>query len=101
MRKFMLETENIHSTIQNGTGCISGGQSRGTLTIIAAARLLDELLSKTRGLLSRMEEELVNTPVGGPSRMRGLPDSINPNKPPRIYRDVIQREDRQEWAEAY
>jgi hypothetical protein len=42
----------------------------------------DELLSKARGLLSRMEEELVNTPVGGPSRVKGLPDSIDPNKPP-------------------
>jgi hypothetical protein len=41
----------------------------------------NELLSKARGLLSRMEAELVNTPVGGPSRVKGLPDSIDPNKP--------------------
>ncbi len=31
--------------------------------------------------------------------MKGLPDSIDPNKPPRNYRDAMQREDRQEWAE--
>ncbi len=44
----------------------------------------NELLSKARGLLSRMEAELVNTPVGGPSsRVKGLPDSIDPNKPSR------------------
>jgi hypothetical protein len=61
----------------------------------------DELLSKARGLLSRMEAELVSTPVGKPSRVKGLPDSIDPSKPPRNYRDAMQREDRQEWAEAY
>jgi hypothetical protein len=61
----------------------------------------DELLSKARGLLSRMEAELVNTPVDGPSRVKGLPDSIDPNKPQRNYRDAMRREDRQEWAEAY
>jgi hypothetical protein len=61
----------------------------------------NELLSKARGLLSRMEAELVNTPVDGPSTVKGLPDSIDPNKPPRNYRDAMRREDRQEWAEAY
>jgi hypothetical protein len=41
----------------------------------------DELLGKARGLLSRMKAKLVNTPasVGGPSRVKGLSDSINPN----------------------
>jgi hypothetical protein len=55
----------------------------------------NELLGKARGL-SRMEAELVNTPVGGLSRVKGLPDSIAPNKPPGNYRDAMQREDRQE-----
>jgi hypothetical protein len=48
-----------------------------------------------------MEAELVNTPISGPSGVKGLPDSIDPNKPPRNYRDAMRREDRQEWAEAY
>ncbi len=48
-----------------------------------------------------MEAVIVNTPVGVPSRVKGLPDSIDPNKPPRNYRDVMQQEDQQEWAEAY
>jgi hypothetical protein len=48
-----------------------------------------------------MEAELVNTPVCGPSIVEGLPDSIDPNKSPRNYRDAMQREDEQEWAEAY
>ncbi len=39
----------------------------------------DELLSKAKGLLSRLEAEPVNTPVSGPSRVKGLPDSIDPN----------------------
>ncbi len=37
---------------------------------------------------------------GSPSRLKGLPDSIDPNKP-QGYRDAMQREDRQQWAEAY
>ncbi len=45
--------------------------------------------------------ELVNTPASGPSKLKGLPDFIDPNKPPRNYRDAMQREDQQEWAEAY
>ncbi len=61
----------------------------------------DELLSKARGLLSRMEAELVNTPVGGPSRVKGQPDSIDPNKPPLNSRVAMQRVDQQEWVEAY
>jgi hypothetical protein len=51
----------------------------------------DDLLSKAKGLLSRMGSELVNTAVGGPSRVKGLPDSIDPNKPPHNYRDAMQR----------
>jgi hypothetical protein len=61
----------------------------------------NELLSKAIGLVSRMEAELMNTPVGIPSRVKGLPDSIDPNQLPHNYRDAMQREDRQEWAEAY
>ncbi len=30
----------------------------------------------------------MNTPVGGPSRVKGLPASIDPNKPQRNYRDA-------------
>ncbi len=50
----------------------------------------NELLGKARGLVSRMEAELVNTPVSGPSRVKGLPDSIDPNKPPRNYRNAMR-----------
>ena len=33
--------------------------------------------------------------------VKGLPDSIDPKKPPRNYRDAMSREDKHEWAEAY
>ena len=33
--------------------------------------------------------------------VKGLPDSIDPKKPPRNYRDAMRREDKHEWAEAY
>jgi hypothetical protein len=61
----------------------------------------NELLSKPRGLLSRMEAERMNTPIGVPSRVKGMPDYIDPNKPPRNYRNAVQREVQQEGAEAY
>ncbi len=64
-------------------------------------RNLNGLLSKARGLLSRMEAELVNTSVGAPSRGKGLPDSIYANKHPCNYRDAMQHEDQQLWKEAY
>ncbi len=48
-----------------------------------------------------MEAELVNTPFSRPSRVKGLPDSIDPNKPPRNSRDAMRREDQQDWAEAH
>ncbi len=51
----------------------------------------DELLSKGRGL-SRIEAELVNIPVGGPSRVNGLPARFHRSKQASTnYRDAIQR----------
>ena len=61
----------------------------------------DELLSKARALVARMEAEPPWTSEGNPTRVKGLPSSINPSKPPRSYRDAMTREDRQEWGEAY
>ncbi len=59
--------------------------SRDALFQSLLQRNSNELMSKARGLLSRMEAELVNTPVGGPSRVNGIPDSVDPIKPPRNY----------------
>ena len=61
----------------------------------------DELLSKARALVARMEAEPPWTSEGNPTRVKGLPSSINPSKPPRSYCDAMTREDRQEWGEAY
>ena len=33
--------------------------------------------------------------------VKGLPDTIDPDKPPRNYKDAMSRPDNQEWAEAY
>ena len=35
------------------------------------------------------------------TKVKGLPDSIDPMKPPRNYRHAISLPDAQEWAEAY
>ena len=33
--------------------------------------------------------------------MEGLPDSIDPTKPPKNFKDANSREDAQEWMDAY
>ena len=35
------------------------------------------------------------------TKVKGLPDSIDPNRPPKNYRDATSREDAVEWSEAY
>jgi hypothetical protein len=40
------------------------------------------------------------TPKEG-TRMEGLPDSIDPTKPPKNFKDANSREDAQEWMDAY
>ena len=35
------------------------------------------------------------------TKVKGLPDSIDPTKPPRNYRHAMSLPDAQEWAEAY
>ncbi len=35
------------------------------------------------------------------TKLEGMPDSINANKPPKNYKDAMSREDSREWQEAY
>ncbi len=35
-----------------------------------------------------------------PIKMKGLPNSVDTNKPPRNYQDAMSHEDQQEWAAA-
>ncbi len=42
----------------------------------------------------------MNTPICVSSRVKGLPDSIDPNNTPRNYQDVMTLKDGQERAEA-
>jgi hypothetical protein len=35
------------------------------------------------------------------TKLEGLPDSINANKPPKNYKDAMSREDSREWQDAY
>jgi hypothetical protein len=52
----------------------------------------------TRAMVARMESQL---PGGGHSGTKGLPSNIDPNNPPKNFKDAMRRVDRQEWAEAY
>ena len=56
---------------------------------------------KARALVAKMNEAVTCGNHDNPIRVKGLPNSIDPNKPPRNYRDAMTREDRQEWATAY
>jgi hypothetical protein len=33
--------------------------------------------------------------------VQGLPDTVDPDKPPKNYKDAMSRPDNQEWAKAY
>ena len=33
--------------------------------------------------------------------MKGLPKSVNPDRPPKNYKDAMSREDKHDWAEAH
>ena len=33
--------------------------------------------------------------------LKGLPKSVDPDRPPKNYKDAMSREDKQDWAEAY
>ena len=58
----------------------------------------DELLVKARALVAGMEEEISPR---GIARVKGLPEGIDPSKPPKNFKDAMSRIDRQQWAEAY
>jgi hypothetical protein len=61
----------------------------------------DELLIEARALVAKISEEVTCGSDDHPIRVKGLPNSIDPNIPPRNYRNTMTREDRQEWAAAY
>jgi hypothetical protein len=61
----------------------------------------DELLIKAQALIAKINMEVKCGSDDQPIRVKGLPNSIDPNKPLRNYRDAMTREDRQEWAVAY
>jgi hypothetical protein len=48
--------------------------------------------------VARLEPNLSRRREG---RVKGLVMSIDPGKPPKNFKDVMSREDMQEWAEAY
>jgi hypothetical protein len=66
------------------------------------AKCSDELLVNARALVARMGLEL---PGGDErdsgSKVKGLPASVDPSKPPKSFKDAMWREDRELWAEAY
>ena len=64
----------------------------------------DELLS-SRALVARLDSAPAQPESdlrrGVSSGTKGLPGNIDPNNPPKNFKDAMRRIDRQEWAEAY
>ena len=47
------------------------------------------------------EEHQANFAGSTHRTLKGLPTSINPDRPPKNFKDAMSREDKQEWAEAF
>ena len=61
-----------------------------------------EELAYSRVFVARLDSEPESDLRRGTSSgTKGLPGNIDPNKPPKNFKDAMQRIDRQEWAEAY
>ncbi len=58
----------------------------------------EEILTSVRVFMATKDQARIEPDS---SRIKGLPENIDPTKPPRNFRDAMSREDRQEWAEAY
>ena len=56
---------------------------------------MDAMLSKAQALVAKMEAELPWVGDHNSMHVKGLPDSIDPTKPPRSYWDAM-REDKTE-----
>ena len=50
---------------------------------------------------AQQEEHQANFAGSTYRTLKGLPTSINPDRPPRNFKDAMSREDKQEWAEAF
>ena len=48
-----------------------------------------------------IDEQIANIAGISHRALKGLLTSINPDRPPKNYKDAMSREDKQDWAEAY
>jgi len=48
-----------------------------------------------------LDEQIANIAGISHRALKGLLTSINPDRPPKNYKDAMSREDKQDWAEAY
>ena len=69
-----------------------------TFTRITQIQWLQDKLAPSKAVL---DEQVAYLAEISHRTLKGLTQSINPDRPPKNYKDASSREDKQEWAEAY
>jgi hypothetical protein len=69
-----------------------------TYTRVTQHQWLMDKLDLSKAVL---EEQQANLAGISHRTLKGLPTSIDPDRPPKNYKDAMSRDDKQEWAEAY
>ena len=69
-----------------------------TYTRVTQIQWLQDKLALSTAVLQEQQAYFAGIPH---RTLKGLPTSIDPDRPPKNYKDAMSREDRQEWAEAY
>ena len=69
-----------------------------TFTRITQIQWLQDKLALSKAVL---DEQVTYLAEISHRTLKGLTQSINPDRPPKNYKDASSREDKQEWAEAY
>ena len=69
-----------------------------TYTRVTQIQWLQDKLALSKAVLEEQRAHFAGIPH---STLKGLPTSIDPDRPPKNYKDAMSREDLQSWAEAY
>jgi hypothetical protein len=66
-----------------------------TSSRVTQIQLVQDKLALSKGVLDEQVAYLAGT---SHRTLKGLPQSVNPNRPPKNYKDASSREDKQKWA---
>ena len=84
------------TTTQQVTSCVN--TENNSYTRVTQSQWLMDKQDLTKAVF---DEQQANFAGVTHRTLKGLPPSIDPDRPPRNYKDAMSREDRQEWGEAF